>query len=279
MTGGFIELGGVQLHHHITGPEDAPALLVLHGASTSYLEPFMALSTALEAYRVIWLDRPGLGWSERPAGPWSPGREAELIEHFLTAIGVPRVTVLGHSWGAAIALRLLMDFPQRTGGGVLISPAARAWVGEAAGYNKMTGWSVIGPLISHVVAPVLGPGQLPKGVKSAFHPEPVPTGYIETARLDRLFAPSVWRANAADMARVNTHLAEQETRYGEITQPVIVLAGPKDTVVRTSRHAEPVAKTLPRGELRLLPKAGHNLHHAYSHEVTQAVADVVARKR
>ena len=69
MTGGFIELGGVQLHHHITGPEDAPALLVLHGASTSYLEPFMALSTALEAYRVIWLDRPGLGWSERPAGP------------------------------------------------------------------------------------------------------------------------------------------------------------------------------------------------------------------
>ena len=45
------------------------------------------------AEEMIWLDRPGLGWSERPAGPWSPGREAELIEHFLTAIGVPRAQV------------------------------------------------------------------------------------------------------------------------------------------------------------------------------------------
>ena len=279
MTGDFIELGGVKLHHLITGPENAPTLLVLHGASTSLYEPHMALSNALEAYRVIWLDRPGLGWSERPKGPWSPEREAELIAHFLTALGVPRVVVLGHSWGAAIALRLLMDCPNHVGGGVLISPAARAWVGEAASYNKMTGWPVIGPLISHVIAPTLGPGQLPKGVASAFHPEPVPTGYVETAQLERLFNPSVWKANAADMAKVNQHLAEQETRYGEITQPVVILAGPKDTVVRTSRHAEPVAKALPHGEVRLFPKAGHNLHHGYSHEVTQAVADVFARKR
>ncbi|HCR93685.1 MAG: esterase [Oceanicaulis sp.] len=279
MTGDFIELGGVRLHHLMTGPEAAPTLLVLHGASTSLYEPYMALSNALEAYRVIWLDRPGLGWSERPSGPWSPQREAELIAHFLTALGVPRVVVLGHSWGAAIALRLLMDRPDHVSGGVLISPAARAWVGEAASYNKMTGWPVIGPLISHVIAPLIGPRELHKGVASAFHPEPVPTGYIETARLDRLFKPSVWKANAQDMAQVNAHLANQETRYGEITQPVMILAGPKDTVVRTSRHAEPVAKTLPHGEMRLFPKAGHNLHHAYSHEVTKAVADVLARRR
>ncbi len=279
MTGDFIELGGVKLHHLITGPETAPVVLVLHGASTSLYEPLMALSGALEAYRVIWLDRPGLGWSERPRGPWSPRREAELIAHFLTALGVPRAVVLGHSWGAAIALRLLMDYPHHVGGGVLVSPAARAWVGEAADYNKMTGWPVIGPLISHVIAPMIGPGQLEKGVASAFHPEPVPTGYIETAQLERLFTPSVWKANAADMAKVNLHLAEQETRYSEITQPVVILAGPKDTVVRTSRHAEPVAKSLPHGEVRLFPKAGHNLHHGYSHEVTKAVQDVFARKR
>ncbi len=279
MTGDFIELGGVKLHHLITGPENAPTLLMLHGASTSLYEPYMALSTALEAYRVVWLDRPGLGWSERPKGEWSPRREAELIAHFLTAIGVPRAVVLGHSWGAAIALRLLMDHPRHTSGGVLISPAARAWVGEAAAYNKLTHWPVLGPLISHVIAPLLGPAQLRKGVASAFHPEPVPQAYVETARLERLFTPSVWTHNAADMAKVNLHLADQEVRYGEITQPVVILAGPKDTVVRTSRHAEPVAQTLPHGEVRLFPKAGHNLHHAYSHEVTRAVEDVLARQR
>lgn len=275
--GRFAMVDGVRLHHHITGPEDAPAVLVLHGASANLHEPKFALADVLSEYRVIWLDRPGLGWSERPGGDWSPAREAALIAAFLDEIEVERASVIGHSWGAAITLRLMMDHPERTQGAVLVAPALRAWVGEAAFYNKATHWPVVGALITRAIVPTLGRGQLESGAASAFAPETMPDNYVAATRLPLLLRAPVWRANAADMAQVNHSLAAQEDRYGEIAQPVILIAGPGDTVVRTDRHAVPVAETLPNGELRLIEGAGHNPHHAHDQAVADALADVLAR--
>ncbi len=277
--GQFVTVEGARLHYHVTGPQDAPAVLALHGASANLHEIKTGLEGALSEYRVIWLDRPGLGWSERPGGPWSPEREAALIAAFLDALDADPVTVIGHSWGAAISLRLMMDHPDRTAGAVLIAPAIRAWVGEAALYNRATTWPLVGPVITRAVVPLAGPGQLESGAASAFRPEPMPDGYVERTRLPLILRPGPWRANADDMAQVNPHLAAQEERYGEITQPVILIAGPDDTVVFTHRHAEPVAETLPAGELRLLEGAGHNPHHSApgAAAVAQALADVRAR--
>ncbi|MCC5994803.1 MAG: alpha/beta hydrolase [Oceanicaulis sp.] len=277
--GRFVNVDGVRLHYQVTGPEGAPAVLALHGASANLHELKSALEGPLAGYRVIWLDRPGLGWSERPGGSWSPQREAALIAAFLEALDAPPATVIGHSWGAAITMRLMMDHPERTGGAVLIAPALRAWVGDAALYNRASTWPVVGALITRAVVPLAGPGQLESGAASAFHPEPLPDNYVERVRLPLILRPGPWRANAEDMARVNLHLAAQEERYGEIAQPVILIAGPGDTVVRTCRHAEPVAQTLPAGELRLIEGAGHNPHHSASGAaaVAQALADVRAR--
>ena len=275
----FLNVDGTRLHYHVTGPGDAPAVLALHGASANLHDIKAGLGRALAGHRVIWLDRPGLGWSDRPDGDWNPQREAALIAAFLDALDAGPVTVIGHSWGAAITLRLMMDHPDRTAGAVLTAPAARAWVGEAALYNRASTWPVIGPLITHVVAPILGPGQLESGAQSAFEPETMPDNYVEETRLALILRPGPWRANAGDMANVNAHLDAQEDRYGEIAQPVILIAGPDDTVVFTHRHAEPVAATLPRGELRLLEGAGHNLHHSAqgADAVAEALRDVRAR--
>jgi pimeloyl-ACP methyl ester carboxylesterase len=277
--GAFVTVDGVRLHHRITGPEGAPEVLVLHGASSNLEEPRLALADDLADHRVIWLDRPGLGWSERPrgGGAWTPAREAALITAFLSEIGVERATLVGHSWGAAITLRVMMDHPGRTRGAVLIAPAIRANVGDAAFYNTLTTWPVIGTIVTRAVVPAVGPGSLADGVASAFDPEPVPDDYIEDAEIPLILRPGPWRANAADMARVNKSLEAQEGRYGDISQPVILIAGPDDTVVLTDRHAVPVAETLPSGELRLIEGAGHNLHHWHGPAVAQAVSDVIAR--
>ncbi len=276
-TGAFIEIDGVRLHYMTTGPEDGPPVLVLHGASGNLHEPKSALEDDLEGYRAIWLDRPGLGWSERPSGAWNPAAEAALINAFLGELGHERVAVMGHSWGAAITLRLAMDYPERVGAIVLLAPAVRAWVGEAALYNKATRWPLIGTVITRVVAPTIGRSRIADGVESAFSPEPVPENYVEEAHLPLILRASNWKANAADMAAVNPHLAAQEGRYSEITAPTVILAGPPDTVVATHRHAEPVAQTLPNAELRLIAAAGHNLHHHHG-EAVRAALDAVSAK-
>ena len=278
-TGEFMAVDGARLHYETTGPDGAPAVLVLHGASGNLHEPKLALGEAFSDYRAIWLDRPGLGWSERPdgGGAWTPQREAALINAFLDQLGQDDVFIVGHSWGAAITLRLLMDHPDRTAGAVLIAPAVRANVGEAAFYNRLTGWPVVGTILTRAVVPAVGPGGLRDGAASAFEPAEPPEHYVENAFLPLILRPGPWRNNAADMARVNTSLEAQEDRYHEIPQPVIIVASRGDTVVLTDRHAVPVAQTLPKGELRLIEDEGHNPHHGHPERVAEALADVIGR--
>ncbi|MCR9129784.1 MAG: alpha/beta hydrolase [Alphaproteobacteria bacterium] len=278
-TGRFIEVSGTRLHYEITGPEDAPAVLVLHGASGNLHEPKLALADVFSGYRAIWLDRPGLGWSERPqgGGAWTPEREAALIDAFLAGLGQDEVYVVGHSWGGAIALRLLMDQPDRAVGAVLIAPAARANVGDAAFYNTVTGWPVIGTIMTRAIVPAVGPGSLGSGSTSAFAPVEPPENYVERTRLPLILRPGPWRNNAADMARVNTSLEEQQGRYGEIAQPIIIVAAPGDTVLLTDRHSGPLVETVQNGELRLIEGEGHNPHHGHPGAIAQALADVIER--
>ena len=81
-SGRFVEVDGGRLHLVELGPADAPPVVLLHGASTNLEDMRLALADRLAAnYRVILIDRPGHGWSDRPGGSAdaSPARQAKLI--------------------------------------------------------------------------------------------------------------------------------------------------------------------------------------------------------
>lgn len=270
----FVTVEGNRLHVRQTGPASGPAVLVLHGAASNLEEPFLALSNTLADDRVIWLDRPGLGWSARPAGDWDPEREARLIARLLETLETGPVTVIGHSWGGAITMRLAMDHPDHVDGIVLIAPALSAWIGDAAWFNAASFWPVLGPLITRLVVPLSGERQASSGAAKAFHPEPLPDGYVEASALPLLLRPDNWKANSRDMMQVNFHLEAQEDRYEDITQPTIVLAGKADTVLWSHRHGGMVAERMPRATMRWISGAGHNLHHHHPAAVHDAVTEV-----
>jgi pimeloyl-ACP methyl ester carboxylesterase len=273
--GEFIEAGGVRLHYRRSGDPSRPAILVLHGASSNLEEPRLALEARFAGEHVIWLDRPGLGWSERPKSKvWSPADEAELIVQALDALEIPEAVIIGHSWGAAIAMRIAIDHPGRVTGLVLIAPALSAWIGKAAWFNSASAWPLIGPLLTRVIIPLAGPAQLTSGAAGAFHPEALPEDYVTRSHLPLILRPGNWIANAADMTMVNTHLELQETEYEHVQRPTSFLAGKADTVVWTHRHAGAVSQRMPDAELTLIPGAGHNLHHHHPAAVLEAVNSV-----
>ena len=84
--GRFIEVDGGRLHVVELGAADAPAVVLLHGASGNLGDMRVALGDVLAArYRVILIDRPGHGWSERHGGraDASPARQAALLHRAL----------------------------------------------------------------------------------------------------------------------------------------------------------------------------------------------------
>src|SRR3569833_3480657 len=105
-AGRFVEVDGGRLHLLELGPADATPVVLLHGATGNLNDMRVALGDRLAArYRVILIDRPGHGWSDRPDGSAdaSPARQAALLHQALQRNGISRAIMVGHSWSGALA--------------------------------------------------------------------------------------------------------------------------------------------------------------------------------
>jgi pimeloyl-ACP methyl ester carboxylesterase len=104
-----------------------PPVILLHGTLTALEDMMIGLAEPLApSHRVIAFDRPGFGQSTvrrfADAGIW---RQAEAIHHAAVALGLERPIVVGHSFGASVALALAMDWPDSVGGAVALAPVVR----------------------------------------------------------------------------------------------------------------------------------------------------------
>jgi proline iminopeptidase len=118
---------GVRLWTVTGGSGSVPVVLCHGGAGLwDYLEPVAAmLSPIARVYR--WEQR-GCGRSER-TGPYSLGRYVADIEFLRRHFGHERWLVVGHSWGAGLALRYALAHPDRTLGVLYVSGTGfgQAW--------------------------------------------------------------------------------------------------------------------------------------------------------
>ena len=93
-------------------PGPGVPVLLLHGLASS--RRFWDLVVpGLAGRPVVALDQRGHGDSERPAGPYDAATVVGDALTVLDALGLSRVVVVGHSWGAGTALRLAATAPER----------------------------------------------------------------------------------------------------------------------------------------------------------------------
>src|SRR3954447_22649809 len=119
--GRFLDVDGVRLHYLEQGQGEP--LLLIHGNGT-LIQDFTVnglVDRLSQRYRVIVIERPGYGYSERPRGLWTPRAHATLYQHALQQLGVEQAIVLGHSWGTMVAVSLALRFPSRVRALVLAS--------------------------------------------------------------------------------------------------------------------------------------------------------------
>ena len=282
-SGRFVEVEGGKLHVLELGAsasQDPLPIVLVHGASGNLQDLRLALGDPLAANRrVILVDRPGHGWSDRPGGiaDASPARQATLIAAALARIGVERFVLLGHSLGGAVASALALAFPARVAGLVLLAPVTHPWKGSIAWYNTLLSTPVIGQLFAHTIAVPLAGLLLNAGVASVFAPQPAPADYIRRAAIRLLLRPAEFIANAQDLAALKAFVTAQAPRYVEIATPTVILTGTADTTVSPHIHARAMAAAVPHARLITLAGVGHMPHHADADAVVAAVAQLPER--
>lgn len=276
-TGLFIEVEGGRLHVVELGAADAPPVLLLHGASGNLADMRVALGDLLaQRYRVILVDRPGHGWSDRPGGATDalPSSQAKLIHQALTRLGVKRPIVVGHSWSGALATAYALAYPDEVRSLILLAPVTHPWPGGIGWINDVVAFPVIGPLIARTLILPSGYFLLKPGVAGVFRPDMPPENYGERTGVAMLLRPREFIANAQDLAQLKEFVRAQSPRYGELKMPVTIIAGDKDPVVYTDIHSRAIARQVPQAKLEVLPGTGHMVQYVAADRVIRAIEGI-----
>ena len=271
--GKFVTVDGVRLHYLELG--EGPPIVLLHGNVVT-AEDF-ALSGVFELaaarHRVIAFDRPGFGYSDRPRGSaWAPAAQAELLRHAFSILRIERPVVLGHSWGAVVAVTLALNYPGVIRGLVLLSGYYQPTLRTDALLSLPGAIPVVGDVMRYTVSPLIGKAMLPLMIKGMFAPRQVPHSFAEGFSTELSLRPAQIRAESQDGTTMVPAAEELKDRYLELSIPVVIMAGTKDRVVNVDRHSVWLHDQIPNSTLRLIPGAGHMLHYEVPEQVVDAIA-------
>jgi pimeloyl-ACP methyl ester carboxylesterase len=276
--GRFVTVDGVRLHYIDRGRGTPLVLLQGNGSMIEDFQSSGLIDLAAQKYRVIAIDRPGFGHSERPRRTiWTPEAQADLIAAALKKIGVPRAIIVGHSWGTLVALTLAVKYPQEVQALVLASgyyyPNARADVV----FLSPPAIPVIGDLLSHTVSPLLNRLIWPLLLRKIFGPSPVPEkfkGFPE----EMAVRPSQIRASSAESALMIPSAHVLEKQYRRLQMPVAIIAGAEDRFIESEQSAH-LHRDIPHSTLRRVPGTGHMVHQTATAEVMTAIDSVAVQNR
>jgi pimeloyl-ACP methyl ester carboxylesterase len=246
-AGQFVTVDGVRLHYIERG--EGPPVVLLHGnvVTAEDFDTSGVLDLVAQRHRVIAFDRPGFGYSDRPHGSaWSAGTQAELIRDAFTVLGVNRPIVLGHSWGAAVALALGLNHPDAVRGLVLLSgyyyPTLRADVL----FSSPTAIPILGDLLRYSVSPFIGRAMLPLLLKGMFAPLSVPARFTKSFPRGMSVRPGQIRAESQDGVAMIPVALSIRPRYQELSMPIVIMAR------RTCRKGQP-SRSASRGNSAQCP--------------------------
>jgi pimeloyl-ACP methyl ester carboxylesterase len=274
-VGQFVEVDGLRLHLWVEG--DGPDLVLIHGANGNLRDFTMGLAQSLtDRFRVIAVDRPGLGYSDPlPGQDASAAGQARLLRKAVAKLGVSRPLLLGHSYGGAVALAwALQEQPSAL---VLVSAASMPWPGGLDPWYRVTatplGRATLVPLASAFVPQ----SYIRRAVVGVFAPETPPEGYAERLGIDLILRRSPLAANVAQINTLLPEIRQMELSYPSLSIPVELIHGDADTVVPLAIHAARLAPLLPDAGLTILQGAGHMPHHTRVGDVIAAIDRAAAR--
>ncbi|GAA4986638.1 alpha/beta fold hydrolase [Streptomyces hyderabadensis] len=116
----WVDAGGVRLHAVEGGQPDGPAVVLLAGFPQTWWAWRQVMPTLADRFRVIAIDLPGQGHSERPVISYDTHTVAAHVHAAVGALGVPAYWLVAHDIGAWVAFSLALRYESRLHGLALL---------------------------------------------------------------------------------------------------------------------------------------------------------------
>lgn len=109
----FVEAGGVRFHVAEAGPTEGTPVLFLHGFPQHWYAWRHVVPLLADRHRLIVPDFRGFGWSDAPYRGYDTGTRVDDVLALMDALGLDRVLLVGHEWGAWAGFMACLRAPER----------------------------------------------------------------------------------------------------------------------------------------------------------------------
>jgi proline iminopeptidase len=268
-----VSLNGARHHYRVAGPARAgvPPVVFLHGGPGQGSAHFDALVGPFmeRELRMVYFDQRGSGHSERPASnDYALATLVEDVEALRRTIGVPKIALLGHSFGGLLALEYAAKYPQNVSHLVFV---AGVWDFDLQCRLRAQRFAELRP---EVYARVRGDTLAPDGTRRSdcdlefrglrgeererYNLEIMFPNPAISARIDSVNAARNVR-NTGELSRVLFQgglLRHRVAGLERITMPALVVAGRFDGAARPEGLRE-LARQLPNARFVEYERSGH----------------------
>ncbi len=256
-------MGALSLHTVQVGPADGPVRLVLHGGpglDHNYLRPWLD-DLACDGARVVYVDLRGHGRSDPPpdAEGYTLGATAGDVATLARTLSDGRpVDVLGHDFGATIALELAAAHPERVRKLVLIDPLRDGRQLRAMATRSREALGEEGSRALAALSTPQGTLRDPRQLNALFRalgplwwarPQP-------PALIDRLARDVRYRAEPDEHFLVQLVLWDGLRVARQVRADTLVVSGAEDRTF-TSAESRALADTIAHGRFVEIAGAGH----------------------
>lgn len=267
----FVEVDGVKIHYQEFGDANAPPVLMIHGYSAStFTWSNAAPKLANKGFRVLVVDLIGFGFSEKPFWyDYTIDGQARMISHLMYRLEIGQATIVGSSYGGAVAAVLALDYPEQVSKLVLVSAVSNDGIKNSPLTTLATT-----PFIGDVMAPFLVSSKT--YIKIRLRNSLNATNYhlIDDNRLNSIMRPlvSADSHNALIATLKNWRANRIERDAHQIKHPTLLIWGENDKIVPL-RNGEKLHNEIEDSRLVIFKNCGHVPHEEFTDDFVNIVSE------
>ena len=266
----FVKVDGIRVHFQEAGDKSDPTLVLIHGfASSTLVWSKVFLRFAEAGFHVIAVDMLGFGYSGKPRnGEYTIGGQARLLIGLLDRLGIKRATLVGSSYGGAVAATCALDHSDRVEKLVLVGTVNN---NRPLRFKLMRIFS--SPVVGDVVSPLLIGSRrlLRKRMKRVYDRH---EWVLDERRVDARHFPL--RASGTQRAIIRTVRSWDAERISRdahlIRQPTLLMWGENDLEIPLA-DGERLHEAIAGSRFVVFRNCGHLPHEEYPEAFTKVVTD------
>jgi len=266
----FVDIDGLRVHYQEAGETTGPPLVLIHGfASSTLVWSKVFLGLAESGFRVIAPDMLGFGYSGKPRnGEYTIERQARIVDQLLQRLQISSATIVGSSYGGAVAATCALDYGNRVSKLILVGA-----VSDNRPLERKLMRVFGAPVVGEVFSPLLiGSRRLLRmRMKKVYDRH---AWVLDERRVDARHQPL--RTSGTQRAMIRTVRgwdAERISREAHlIKQPTLLMWGEDDIEIPLA-DGERLHQKISGSRLIVFLNCGHLPHEEYPETFTRIVSD------